>query len=145
MKFRALEEFDATHGTVQLVDGKPYLFISPDCQQHRCLTCWDFWVLEQDSPLRLQHSNKSHLILIPQPSDDPNDPLRWPRWKKLVPLVLVNCFAFMVSWVITGLSTGFLLWTEEFDKSTAAITDLLSFCVLVLGLAVSVQKLLLIF
>lgn len=24
----------------------------------------------------------SHIILVPQPSDDPNDPLNWPTWKK---------------------------------------------------------------
>ena len=24
----------------------------------------------------------SHIVLVPQPSDDPNDPLNWPKWKK---------------------------------------------------------------
>ena len=24
----------------------------------------------------------SHIVLQPQPSDDPRDPLNWPRWKK---------------------------------------------------------------
>lgn len=24
----------------------------------------------------------AHIVLVPQPSDDPNDPLNWPRWKK---------------------------------------------------------------
>ena len=23
-----------------------------------------------------------HIVLVPQPSDDPNDPLNWPAWKK---------------------------------------------------------------
>ena len=24
----------------------------------------------------------AHIVLVPQPSDDPNDPLNWPKWKK---------------------------------------------------------------
>ena len=24
----------------------------------------------------------AHVVLIPQPSDDPRDPLNWPRWRK---------------------------------------------------------------
>lgn len=58
----------------------------------------------------------------------------------MMPLVLVNFFAFMVSYVITGLSTGFVLLREEFNQSTASITNLLSFCILTLGLAVSVNS-----
>ncbi|KAL6241046.1 hypothetical protein RBB50_011949 [Rhinocladiella similis] len=108
MKFRALHELDATHGSVQLI--------------------------EEGGSVH-QHPNNPHLVLIPQPSEDPNDPLRWPRWKKMMPLVLVNFFAFMVSYVITGLSTGFVLLREEFNQSTASITNLLSFCILTLGLA----------
>ncbi|EPQ60393.1 MFS general substrate transporter [Gloeophyllum trabeum ATCC 11539] len=32
----------------------------------------------------------AHVVLVPQPSDDPNDPLNWPKWKKhMVFFVLV--------------------------------------------------------
>lgn len=24
----------------------------------------------------------SHIVLSPQPSDDPNDPLNWPKWRR---------------------------------------------------------------
>ena len=24
----------------------------------------------------------AHVVLMPQPSDDPRDPLNWPKWKK---------------------------------------------------------------
>lgn len=32
----------------------------------------------------LKHASgrDSHIVLVPQPTDDPNDPLNWPRWKK---------------------------------------------------------------
>ncbi|BGO93095.1 hypothetical protein NBRC10512_003280 [Rhodotorula toruloides] len=34
------------------------------------------------SALKHGKGRNSHIVLVPQPSDDPNDPLNWPRWKK---------------------------------------------------------------
>lgn len=42
-------------------------------------------VYSQDFDLtKLKHGlgKNAHIILVPQPSDDPNDPLNWPQWKK---------------------------------------------------------------
>ncbi|OQU97100.1 hypothetical protein CLAIMM_03091 [Cladophialophora immunda] len=30
----------------------------------------------------LKHDKTGKIVLVPQPSDDPNDPLNWPRWRK---------------------------------------------------------------
>ena len=41
--------------------------------------------------LQLKHietSTGSRLVLVPQPSDDPNDPLQWPLSKKYVTLAI---------------------------------------------------------
>jgi hypothetical protein len=38
----------------------------------------------------------SNLILIPQPSDSPNDPLNWPQWKKELILIIVGLEAAVV-------------------------------------------------
>jgi hypothetical protein len=35
----------------------------------------------------------SNIILIPQPSDSPNDPLNWPQWKKEMILLIVSLSA----------------------------------------------------
>jgi hypothetical protein len=50
----------------------------------------------------LQHaSTNSNIILVPQPSlTDINDPLRWPRWKKL--LVFANVLDYSFNGSITG-------------------------------------------
>jgi hypothetical protein len=50
----------------------------------------------------LQHSStNSNIILVPQPSlTDFNDPLRWPRWKKL--LVFANVLDYSFNGSITG-------------------------------------------
>ncbi|EQL01545.1 Major facilitator superfamily domain, general substrate transporter [Ophiocordyceps sinensis CO18] len=42
--------------------------------------------------LKCDISGKVPIILIPQPSDDPNDPLNWPLWKRDV-VTFVLCFA----------------------------------------------------
>ena len=34
------------------------------------------------SKLKHAKGKHSHIVLVPQPSDDPNDPLNWPVWKK---------------------------------------------------------------
>jgi hypothetical protein len=37
-----------------------------------------------DAALNLKHGTgrNAHIVLSPQPSADPNDPLNWPQWKK---------------------------------------------------------------
>ena len=30
----------------------------------------------------LKHDPSGQVVLVPQPSDSPNDPYNWPRWKK---------------------------------------------------------------
>lgn len=30
----------------------------------------------------LKHDPTGKIVLVPQPSDSPNDPYNWPRWKK---------------------------------------------------------------
>ena len=38
----------------------------------------------------------SHVVLVPQPSDSPNDPLNWPQWKKDFILFIVGMSAAVV-------------------------------------------------
>ncbi|OAX77483.1 hypothetical protein ACJ72_08218 [Emergomyces africanus] len=52
--------------------------------------------LYPDPNLKYDHSGPVPIILVPQPSDDPNDPLNWPLWKRdailtILSLVTVLC------------------------------------------------------
>lgn len=38
--------------------------------------------VEGVDPGLLKHDPTGQIVLIPQPSDSPNDPYNWPRWKK---------------------------------------------------------------
>ncbi|KAH8791702.1 hypothetical protein F5882DRAFT_427408 [Hyaloscypha sp. PMI_1271] len=51
----------------------------------------------------------SHVILVPQPSDSPNDPLNWPTWKKDMILILAGFVAAVVGAYVPMLSPGFLV------------------------------------
>ncbi|CAI6095791.1 unnamed protein product [Clonostachys chloroleuca] len=58
---------------VEHVPGTTRYFDSPDRPQID---------VDGHSGLKVDRSGKQPIILIPQPSDDPNDPLNWPLWKR---------------------------------------------------------------
>jgi hypothetical protein len=75
--------------------------------------------------------------LIPQPSDDVNDPLNWPTWKKGVAFTPIIIFTGLTNWVTGGLAVALLLLIHQFgnDLQTTA-QGLNGFPVLVLGAGV---------
>ncbi|TBU25832.1 MFS general substrate transporter [Dichomitus squalens] len=89
-----------------------------------------------DQARELKHGTGtySHIVLIPQPSDDPRDPLNWPRWKKEAcfwTLIFATSLAGVLSPVA---SAGYTLLAEQFHVSVDEITS--SFGALVLGLGI---------
>lgn len=103
LRLKNLHELDATEGTVQLRKTG-------------------------DS------ADSGELILVPHPSEhDPNDPLRWPRWKKHVAFTSVCAFTFLTNYAIGGLAPAFFLLSLEFDKTMTETSDLLLWPILVLG------------
>lgn len=41
------------------------------------------YLVDIENNLEVQHNGKTDIVLIPQPSDDPNDPLLWSQNKKI--------------------------------------------------------------
>lgn len=75
------------------------------------------------------------LVLVPRPSDtDPNDPLRWPTWKKHVAFGAVCAFTFLTNYAIGGLAPAFYILSLEFDRTMTETSELLVWPILVLGL-----------
>ena len=37
---------------------------------------------------------------MPQPSEDPNDPLKWPQWKKMLAFGTTCTFTFLTTWYV---------------------------------------------
>jgi MFS family permease len=103
MKLHNLKELDKTEGTVQLRTGGSV-----------------------DDP--------SSILLFPRPSlTDPNDPLRWPTWKKHVAFGSVCAFTFLTNYAIGGLAPAFYILSLEFNKTMTETSDLLLWPILVLG------------
>jgi hypothetical protein len=88
---------------------------------------------------RLKHTGD--LVLIPQPSDDVNDPLNWPQKKKVGAFIPVVVFSFLGNWCVAGLAIALLLLIEEFgrDLNTTA-QAFIEFPTLALGLGVCPQR-----
>lgn len=57
----------------------------------------------EGGPEGIKYAPDGHTRLIPQPSDDPNDPLNWTKWKKHVILFVVAAAAFLPDY---GSATG---------------------------------------
>jgi MFS family permease len=84
----------------------------------------------------LKHTTgRSHSMLIPQPSDNSNDPLNWSRKWKLVTMTLQGIFVLLS--VLTNLSIAPLtpIYMELWNKSVSQIALLTGVCVLSLGYA----------
>lgn len=80
------------------------------------------------------------IILIPHPTNDINDPLRFPAWKKWAIFTNVLVLTFMCNAWLGGLAPAFYLLTQEFNISVAASTNLLIWPLLAAGLCVSRQN-----
>lgn len=48
------------------------------------------------SGLKHGRGRNAHIVLSPQPSEDPNDPLNWPTWKKEI-IIAVLCLGAMLN------------------------------------------------
>jgi hypothetical protein len=75
--------------------------------------------------------------LIPQPSDDINDPLNWPTWKKGLAFAPILVFTTLGNWAIAGLGVAIVVLMNEFNKDLQTTAQGLNgYPVLVLGAGV---------
>jgi len=139
MPFRTLKGLDHTEGTVQLVESEYNLgYLSPATHyiiMNSVKSAPDMQTVEMHNSI--SHLKGTSVVLIPQPSDDPDDPLRWPQWMKYMAFINVCAFSFMTNVSIGGLSPAFYVLSLEFDRSITVAAGLLTWCILALGLGVS--------
>jgi hypothetical protein len=48
--------------------------------------------------------------LFPVPSQDPNDPLQWPAWKKMMILIICSVYSFLGNASLTGPAVYIEIW-----------------------------------
>ncbi|KAF2280518.1 MFS general substrate transporter [Westerdykella ornata] len=83
----------------------------------------------------LKHAGKNNdIILVPQPSDDPNDPLLWPRWKKEASFAFLffNCIIFAAC---PGpmIAPATVALAQELDVPVKKIAQLSGYQLLIVG------------
>jgi MFS family permease len=76
----------------------------------------------------------ANIILIPQPSDDPNDPLNWPQWKKLTTLCVTLSGSVLYAAVCSAmLNPAFFAISVELNTTVGALVLATGYQTLVIG------------
>ncbi|KAF2799630.1 MFS general substrate transporter [Melanomma pulvis-pyrius CBS 109.77] len=88
------------------------------------------------SGLKYGKDKNSHIILVPQPTDDPNDPLNWTRIRKLALLATICFGGIIMAGVYSALlNPGLGVIAADLDRSINDIAVLSSYQLLTAGAA----------
>lgn len=83
--------------------------------------------------LSVQHNGKSDIVLIPQPSDDPNDPLKWSKWKKEFQFFILFYWSFLTAVATNWNGPVWSIWVDIFKTSYTTLNATSAMCWLGLG------------
>ncbi|KAM5349187.1 hypothetical protein ACJ41O_009010 [Fusarium nematophilum] len=90
--------------------------------------------IHDDGSLKRGTGKHNDIILTPQPSDDPNDPLNWPQWKKCVSVfILVLGASLCASTTGPLLNASLAVLAVQFNRPIGDITVLSGYQLLVAG------------
>jgi hypothetical protein len=56
--------------------------------------------------LKRDTGRNAHIVLVPQPSDDPNDPLNWPRWQCDFVMAIILMGALLYTSIMTPMMSA---------------------------------------
>jgi hypothetical protein len=91
---------------------------------------------ESDITEGLKHGTgkSSHIVLAPQPSEDPNDPLNWPSWKKEMVFLTLNYAAVLCASVVSPmLNPATVVLATYFNRSITDIVVISGYLLLAVG------------
>ncbi|KAL2817552.1 MFS transporter [Aspergillus granulosus] len=81
----------------------------------------------------VKSSSHPDRVLVPQPSEDPHDPLNWSTMRKLVVMSIATAVSFSQGLGPLALAPMFPQLMESFDADLAAVVKFTGVCILVLG------------
>ncbi|KAL4865435.1 hypothetical protein BDV12DRAFT_200175 [Aspergillus spectabilis] len=81
----------------------------------------------------VKSSSHPDRVLVPQPSNDPHDPLNWTKWRKLIVIFIATFVSFSQGLGPLALAPMFPQLMESFDADLAAVVKFTGVCILVLG------------
>ncbi|KAK3687619.1 major facilitator superfamily domain-containing protein [Podospora appendiculata] len=85
--------------------------------------------------LKCDTSGPVPIILVPQPSDDPNDPLNWPLWKKDLITFILSLTAIFATALGPILAANTMTLSWHFTKSLKNVAKLTGWFLLGVGVA----------
>ena len=86
---------------------------------------------------RHKHKRGTDIVLVPQPSNDINDPLNWPAWKRGLAFSTICVFTFVVSWTLGGLGAALVELSMSLKSDlNATVHGTVSWVSLTIGLGV---------
>lgn len=91
------------------------------------------YIVDVDHSLAVQHNGASDIVLIPQPSENPNDPLLWSRWKKEFQFAILFYWSFLTAVATNWNGPVWTIWVEVFNTSFTALNDASALCWCFLG------------
>ncbi|KAL1970841.1 hypothetical protein VTN77DRAFT_2675 [Rasamsonia byssochlamydoides] len=87
-----------------------------------------------DQPSQTWHGQEAHIVLVPQPSDDPNDPLNWPECRKLTVIMIICYGSILIASVLAPLlSAGSAAIAVNLGDSIGSIVLISGYMLLVTG------------
>lgn len=89
---------------------------------------------EVTSQLKHGTGKSSYSVLVPQPSEDPNDPLNWSESKKLTVMLIIGFGACIYASTLGPLlNAGLFVIAAEFNRPINSITIISGYQLLVAG------------
>ena len=93
-------------------------------------------VYVEDAASSLEPKLSRHgLPLVPQPSNDPYDPLNWPTAQKLLILIIICVWSFMGTLNMIAVAPGFFAISKDFNSDINIATYLVGAPLLAYGVA----------
>ncbi|KAK4183251.1 major facilitator superfamily domain-containing protein [Podospora australis] len=80
------------------------------------------------------------VILVPQPSDSPNDPLNWPQWRKELVLFITSMSAAVIGAYGPMLSPGFVVIAHNLNITIPVLAQSTAWVILCIGLGLFITN-----
>ncbi|KAF7551559.1 hypothetical protein G7046_g7686 [Stylonectria norvegica] len=80
-------------------------------------------LVDTEHTLNVEHGKEQgDIVLVPQPSNHPDDPLRWTKWRKTQNVFWVMTWCFLAAAMISGLSPAYVLIEADTGISVADLS-----------------------
>lgn len=91
------------------------------------------YLVDINHSLSVKHNGKSDIVLIPQPSENSNDPLLWSKWKKEFQFLLLWYWSFLTAVATNWNGPVWSIWVEIFNTSYDVLNNTSALCWCFLG------------